>query len=483
MKKLLSLISAFSIVGSGVIPVVACSNNNTAADTIKPPIPQTDQQKADAIKNKITKTVFTVPTGTQFDASAPETKVVIDKYLQKVNPALTSEDLSYINYQGTLKTGIDSSISLNIKVGNSGSDSLKITIKIYKKQWIKNTTVPAGAFTSPKLINDVWFIGTNEGLYTSTDGNNWTQNKDIPDDAWLFDTPVFINGAYYLGTSSKYAVGRGFYTSQDGHTWKRIESIPYEDSSSISPVFINGTYFLSTFQNGLYTSTDGDQWTRELYPDPEKTGVGFYLESNVVYIDHAYYLGSVLSGLWTASDRKSWIKVSDDQIPQKGSLDSSPVKIGDTYFACVNSHSGAYFGLKTGVYTTQNGKNWTFHDVSLEGYFIDPYFIQKINNLYYLSTNAGLLTSENLTNWSLLTSNTGMLTEPITKFGNIYYLGINYNYRGDSLGLWTSNDGKTWTQDETIPTKSRIYGYSTVLINDTYYVSTDGNGLYSSPSI
>ena len=94
MKKLLSLIGAMSIVGSGAATVISCSDNNTSG-----------QPTANDIASKITNPDLTVPAGTNPDTTNSATINAIKKALQQANN-LANSDLTKITFaSATLQPG------------------------------------------------------------------------------------------------------------------------------------------------------------------------------------------------------------------------------------------------------------------------------------------------------------------------------------------------------------------------------------------
>ena len=110
--------------------------------------------------------------------------------------------------------------------------------------------------TIVKKIGSWYYLGTNKGLYISSDGVNWSVDKSIPNDANIAFVPTKINNIYYLGTSE------GLYTSTDGATWNKDHALglPY------SPGFHNplqkvGNIDYILTDEGLYMSTNGTNWS------------------------------------------------------------------------------------------------------------------------------------------------------------------------------------------------------------------------------
>ena len=122
MKKLLSLIGAISIVGSGASAVISCG------DFSKPK--NDDQAKANAIRDKITNVNLTVEgdiaPGTQNVATVEAIKTA----LKSENPRLGIEDLAKISFaNATLQSGVSKVVKAIITVGKATAEKdLKVTL-------------------------------------------------------------------------------------------------------------------------------------------------------------------------------------------------------------------------------------------------------------------------------------------------------------------------------------------------------------------
>ena len=119
MKKLLSLIGAISVVGSGASAVVACGDDSsgaaasaltpakkgskesslTPAQAAQSSLAPAAKTGADAIKNKITETHLGVPADTNPDTTNSATINAIRTALRGVNPKLTASDVADITFK------------------------------------------------------------------------------------------------------------------------------------------------------------------------------------------------------------------------------------------------------------------------------------------------------------------------------------------------------------------------------------------------
>lgn len=159
-----------------------------------------------------------------------------------------------------------------IVAGNQQTDSGAYFAKSYDRvSWTENyvDTGTAGSFIS--WNGSFWIAVANGYLGTkvtpdvtpkilkSIDGESWTI-YDLDDYELIFD-PVW-NGSYFLASASKYdGVSRTYYIlkSSDGIYWSEFDS-PSKNTTLASKTY-NGFLWVSTGSDGVYTSTDGINWT------------------------------------------------------------------------------------------------------------------------------------------------------------------------------------------------------------------------------
>ena len=122
MKKLLSLIGAISIVGSGASAVISCGNFSKPKND--------DQAKANAIRDKITNVNLTVAGGIAPGTENSDTIKAIKTALQSENPRLGIEDLAKISFaNATLQSGVSKVVKAIITVGKATAEKdLKVTL-------------------------------------------------------------------------------------------------------------------------------------------------------------------------------------------------------------------------------------------------------------------------------------------------------------------------------------------------------------------
>ena len=192
MKKLLSLIGAISIVGSGVSTVVGCGD-----DFSKPK--NNDQAKADAIKDKIKQAdliVENIAAGTQNEATIKAIKTA----LQSQNPDLNNKDLAKITFNNVnLKNGEAVKVEATITVNKAkATKELNVTLAQTDQQKadaIKEKIVNDALIVPPGINPDTTNAATIIAIKTALQEENQTLTKE---DLALI---IFSDTALKTGTS------------------------------------------------------------------------------------------------------------------------------------------------------------------------------------------------------------------------------------------------------------------------------------------
>lgn len=295
--------------------------------------------------------------------------------------------------------------------------------------------------TTTKPVYTYFQATQNEGLWTSTDGINWTQNASVPATANLPKAPVQIGSNYYLGTN-----GEGLWTSTDGVTWTTADSkinygIPTTAKllSPITQIQTGGTakapiysYYQATDGNGLYKYTGSQTfsaktalatkaWTKVTAVQSDG------MVSAPVKLGSDLYQATTTAGLWRSQDNgKTWQQVNN--IPTDTDLYVAPVQLG-------TASAPIYYQttLKQGLwYSTDKGKTW--------------------------KQATSIPAKENLVSAPV---NLGTATKP------------EYFLASDGGGVWTSSDGVNWTQNTTENLKTADIERSPVKLDGVYVVTSD----------
>ena len=464
MKKLLSLLTAVTLVGTGASSVVACQSQKD------------DQTEVNRLKNEIINTVLVLPAGTNKDTSNTKTIDAIRAKIKSNNPKAKFKDseLKEITFSKvTLPTTQPTkpNVDATITVGKATA-TVKLTVSvpltdqeqvdaIAKLITNKNITVPINSNTSTKDPNTI------TALKTSLKKENPTLTADDLTIITFADITLTNTPQDLVATITKNAATATVTLKANLNQFTHIDaSGPLENASiMVAPVKIGDTYYLSTRGKGLWLSTDGKAWnqtgitglpnTTQLYSAPVKIG-------------NTFYIGTYTKGLYTSTDGKVWTQTSDN-ILKTARIEIAPVKVGDTYYLAT---------YDKGLWTSADGSTWTV--ISSTASFNIKSININTSGLSFLTTRTkGVWTSPDKgTSWTQTTINplkTADITSPPVKIGDTYYLSTN------GKGLWLSTDGKAWNQTGiTGLSDSAKLNSPPVKLGTTYYIGDFGTGLWKS---
>ena len=446
----------------------------TATVKLTVSIALTDQEKVDAIANKITNKNITIRINSNTSTKDPNTIKALRSGLQKENSTLTSDDLAQITFADITLTAIPQDLIATItKNAATATITLTASINHFTPLIISGLTNP-NIYVSPVSIGDKYYLSTvGNGMGLSKDkGKTWRQvGSGISSSEKIYCPPVKLNNKYYLGTYSS-----GLLTSTNGITWTKINNNDLKTAKiELAPVKIDNIYYLATYGKGLYTSSDqGTSWSQNA-----STGAGSLdIKSFNISDNGLSFLTTENSGVWWSSDKTTWTQGTGD-IKTKD-VNAAPVKLDDIYYVGTVNKSTPTTG--EGLYTSTDGKNWAQMNLPLvlktQGIFQPPVVI---NGNYYLSTyGQGLWTSSDKgitwTQNSTLISTAKIKINPF-KVNGIWYIGT----IGD--GLWASKDAVNWTKNATPGLANAQINSPPNQIDDIYYFSIWNSGLWTIKSL
>ena len=509
MKKLLSLLTAVTLVGTGASSVVACQSQKD------------DQTEVNRLKNEIINTVLVLPVGTNKDTSNTKTIDAIRAQINSNNPKAKFKDseLKEITFSKVTlpttqptKPNVDATITvgkatatvkLTVSIGSSDQDQVNA---IANKITNKNITVPINSNTSTKdpstitalknslkkenstltsgdlaqiTFADITLTNTPQDLKATITKNAATAIVTLKADlnhlkhidasgplknASIMVAPVKIGDAYYLSTR-----GKGLWASTNGTTWTQNGITGLSDSAQLysAPVKIGDTFYIGTYTKGLYTSADGKTWTQT----SDRTLKNARIEIAPVKVGGTYYLATYDKGLYTSANGTSWTPILETQ---SFNIKSININTSGLSFLTTRYH-GVWTSINPGTFWTPT----TINPLKIADIISPPV---KIGGTYYLSTNGkGLWTSTDGKAWNQTgitgLSDSAKLNSPPVKLGDTYYIG------DFGTGLWQSTDGKVWNQNQiNIPAglKGIQIQNAPVEINGNYFATTHGSGVWVS---
>lgn len=267
-------------------------------------------------------------------------------------------------------------------------------------------------------LSDVW---------STTDGVNWKKQASstkmgagwermVEKDK---DGVIYSFGGKYKVVDNKTVSDNSVYKSTDAVDWTYVGEIPEMNHSyDRSVVYYNEKFWLISTMEGVWNSSDGKTWTKQLNKGPWSA----YSANNSKYNSWGYYNSDSL-GAYVIKD-KMW------------------------YLVYNGRSSTSYDNLIT-IFSTTDGKNWTEEGKLVNAKNSEPFYIRPNIN-----------------------------PDPVTWNGDIYIVSSVEN-TGKPLVIKTS-DGKNWYQVSTDDTKFykednnfpnvRNYGSVAVFLNKIWHI-------------
>lgn len=226
---------------------------------------------------------------------------------------------------------------------------------------------------------------------------------------------AFGAGLHVIGT------GSGLRRSSDLITWSTVTGGP---SQVVRDLIFDGTNFISVSQgqfsnSGIYTSTDGINWTEATTPTDEN-------RNSVVYEEGLYVVrtNSGSSGIITSPDLVTWTERTTPAVTT-GSWSGQPkLAYGNSTFVTVENAAT--------IMTSPDGITWA--SVSTPVGFLGVSFI---NGTFVFTSASGIYYSTDLVNFIKSSSS---LSVGITRY-NDNYLIVTPSSR---VPFAITSDGKTW---------------------------------------
>ncbi len=343
---------------------------------------------------------------------------------------------------------------------SGGSNPLPCGQTGYEAYWTS-----AGYINGTLLIGSYQVNGSPGALYKSTDlGENW-----YPVDNSLFQ---YLGHIYAFGSDRIYVEGYsdsdyGLYTSTDGNNWT-ISDLPY----GVFPFDGEGTKFVAADYYGGGTGTwlstnNGATWaqTAAQIQVPDYDVMYDYLSTgNTKFLVTQWH--GIYRGTGSNPANLSWTKVLGAGVNNGGDRGSDILKKGNTLLAGIDGYDGN--GGTQGIYrSTNNGNTWArTHDGSGLCFFDDG------NTVYAGVRYEGLFKSTDQgQTWTAINNGIPSFRSPyeILRAGNKLVALFFYG------GIYTSsNGGNSWTQ-----ACSEYYGYCMEKAGSTLFAGMQ-NGLMKS---
>lgn len=355
---------------------------------------------------------------------------------------------------------------------NYGSGQIKIYYSTNGLSWSQSTISTSSSISNilmDSASSSLYFNGTKFflGVYsattysggggtgqylTSSDGINWTLNKDGS-----------LTNFYSFVTLLGITTGFGYPASVilDGSTRNVIAEngswkfVPNKNTVYMSTLAYGSNTFITTTGYEALISTDAFEW--KSIPGLSIGGGDilnscYYLNGNLFIVGQEGFLSSSNGSIWKAST------------PLNLSLSSPTMTYGNSVYVLL--------GRSNNIYSSSDANTWVSHAVS------NVYNTMCFgNNLFVAVGNSGLITtSPDGATWTSRTSGTSNNLYKTTYINNLYF-----SVGGTSTGcMTTSPDGATWTV-RTVPGANALNSYiSDIVWGGSQYITVGSGGLIAS---
>lgn len=318
------------------------------------------------------------------------------------------------------------------------------------------------------VINKPTVLRGNDNSIVDIFGNCLMNDASLPvavnfsglydDENWNFiDFKTSNKSAYAIRKELTTITESCLFTSSNGLSWNDSNtSIP---NSSIKDMFVySDTVYIGFDGDGVWKNTTPSDSTIWYDISGNLTGGGLKVKS--IYVDNGYILITTNNGIYKSiTEGKSWY-LSNSNITFYADL---------AYYLIKEFDNKLYVSTNHGIlYSEDNGETWNSlsqynsNTIGYEGFYVDG------SNIYW-GTNDGVLLSTNSgSTWSVSTQY-NLRTKDILKFGSDIYSGTDNGMYIYSGGNWTAiNNGL-----ETSTTINRIY-----LNNSTTIFIATSTGVY-----
>ncbi len=421
-----------------------------------------------------------------------------------------------IGSSGNAIKGVAYGNNLYVAAGNGTAGCIYTSTNATDWQKVTDPSVPSAA-----LFNDAVFgggvyvlVGDNGVVVSSTNGTTWTvANLGISN---RLNDVAYLNGNFYVVGDND-----AFYTSSNGTTWSAVSigstgyhlmSIDYGNNT-----FAIGARLTSSSWAYIFRSTTGTSgsWPVVLLPQVQANGL-----NQLRFLKNKFYVFDASTSVWSSSDASSWTNISSSTVNLPGggtSVLGTPNQsftgvydgtkfyfYGTASFYNTPAPQGAVFSSSDGITFTLESKT-TSINVTNSAYLNGYYFITGNEGLVYsingssyqypygsynaiatngslyvaatsfASTEGGIYTSSNFTNWTNQNIGVTYALNGVT-YGNNMFVAV-----GNVGTTARSTNGTSWT----LGTTGDADGLKSVAYGNNKYVAVGNQGkiVYSSDGI
>lgn len=284
-------------------------------------------------------------------------------------------------------------------------------------EWSVGSIDFTGNYTIPIVCDDTGMcvLGSDKGLYYSSDGENWSLSPDAPAERFL--DVAHGNGVWIARKQTG-----DYWRSTNGINWTAITNTML--SSTSDPIFKEGKFYVKSSSNYSVCSIDGLTW--------EQTNLQLF---NFWRLNGLWLGNKANGGILYSEDGVNWVQTNI-------TTGYCTVKYANNLFVAVSAGSGI-------VYST-DGKNWvkaTIQD-NITGTVCSESAFCYGNGRWLAvtsSSSTGILYSDDGKVWNkvILPNNIGRMSDISYSYG--VWLGSIAKSNTERKGVMYSYDGVNWT--------------------------------------
>ncbi|MFA6456455.1 MAG: T9SS type A sorting domain-containing protein [Bacteroidota bacterium] len=290
--------------------------------------------------------------------------------------------------------------------------ALCITVNMLQGQWINvNNGISKTDIISVNSVGEKIFVGTNSGLFVSTDqGNHWNASNSGLENSPVWSMAISGNN-FFAGSRGLINSGNGVFLSTDGGaTWKPV-------NTGLSNVYVqtlalSGTnLFAGGWGGGVFLSTNnGQQWSEV------NTGITSLLATSLAVYGKNIFCGTSGYIFLSTNNGSNWNPIS------------TGMPYGDVNCLTV-SDTNIFAGTNAGVYRwNEDSASWSAVNTGLANTKVTSF--AQADTILFAGTEGGMFfTTDNGSHWA--SRNHGL------KDSNIVSLSVS----GSNLFAATKSDG------------------------------------------
>ncbi|MBP7496332.1 MAG: T9SS type A sorting domain-containing protein [Bacteroidales bacterium] len=339
---------------------------------------------------------------------------------------------------------------------------LSLFVSVKAQQWTAITTPSTTGVDYLTVADNKLFLASKNGIFTSTDGTNWSNSSNgmTLTSGFTFSANIFnFNNVLYSG-----AMGTIYKSIDYGANWTKITGSAPSASALNTTLFVNGDTIYSGWKSsGMYSTANGTNWYQ---------GTGDGIAGKSIDKDLVYHKGNIFvktpSGVYKSTNKGNTFKLLTGGGLPAMSGNVGGLTVCNDVLICAVFLIGVYISIDEGV-------SWidkTPSGVTLKNFNT----LEVCNGTVYMGCTGGMVfkSNDNGYTWDNI-SGIGLGSDAIQCFevykGDLYAGGIGSLYK-TSANTAINNQSKESSQFSVYPnpTFEQIIVETNILNNSTFEI-------------